>query len=106
MTRKVADTDYYQPLTEHQLKIEVLKIAYKNGWLVYHVPATNVRGSQGRGYPDLTLARDGKVLWLELKQEKAGQSNEQILWMFALGMAYHVIRPSDWSAGKVHELLQ
>ena len=53
-------------MTEAELKRAVLRLAYSHGWLVYHVPATNVRGSQGRGYPDLTLAKAGRVLWLEL----------------------------------------
>ena len=83
-------------MTEAELKRAVLALAYRHGWLVYHVPATNVRGSQGKGYPDLTLARDGKVVWLELKQEDGRVREEQKLWGEALP-AHHwfVIRPHD-----------
>lgn len=83
-------------MTEAELKRAVLALAYRHGWLVYHVPATNVRGSQGRGYPDLTLARNGFAMWLELKQEKGTVRPEQLSWIGELpvGSAF-VIRPSD-----------
>lgn len=83
-------------MTEAELKRAVLRMAYGAGWLVYHVPATTVRGSQGRGYPDLTLARDGRVLWLELKQESGTLREEQLRWSAELPAgAYYVIRPRD-----------
>ena len=91
-------------MTEAELKRAVLRLAYAHGWLVYHVPATNVRGSQGRGYPDLTLARGGKVLWLELKQERGVLREEQLRWSDQLPPGqYYVIRPRDleW----LHEVL-
>jgi hypothetical protein len=93
-------------MTENQLKRYVLTEAYAHGWLVYHVVQDRVRGSQGVGYPDLTLARDGQVMWLELKQEKAAPTPEQWQWYEAIGRhAWHVIRPSDWYSGRVAELL-
>ena len=88
-------------MTEAELKRAVLTLAYRHGWLVYHVPATNVRGSQGRGYPDLTLARDGDVRWLELKQDKGRVQPNQWEWIAALGgdgtadARARVIRPAD-----------
>ena len=83
-------------MTEAELKRTVLDMAYAAGWLVYHVPATNVRGSQGRGYPDLTLARNGRVLWYELKQEKGKTFVEQATWGVNLPPdAWRVVRPSD-----------
>ena len=80
-------------MTENELKHAVLAIAKRNGWLVYHVPMATVRGSQGRGYPDLTLARGGRVLWIELKQETGKLTMEQLRWAAALGQWY-LIRPS------------
>ena len=91
-------------MTEAELKRAVLRLAYSHGWLVYHVPATNVRGSQGRGYPDLTLAKAGRVLWLELKQQNGRVREEQLQWAAALPVgSYYVIRPTDldW----LHEVL-
>jgi hypothetical protein len=83
-------------MTEAELKREVLRLAYRHGWHVFHMPADTLRGSQGRGYPDLTLARNGYVLWAELKQEKGTVTEEQRSWHEALpkGRA-RVIRPSD-----------
>jgi len=91
-------------LTETALKTLILALAYRNGWAVYHVTHSPQRGRQGVGYPDLTLARDKEVLWLELKQEKAQPSVEQWVWLQALPAA-HVVRPSDWYSGRVAELL-
>jgi hypothetical protein len=83
-------------VTENELKHAVLAIAKRNGWLVYHVPMATVRGSQGRGYPDLTLARNGTVLWLELKQEHGRFTADQERWAHALPAGdWRGIRPSD-----------
>jgi hypothetical protein len=103
--RRPEATDHYQSMTENQLKHLVLDLAYRNGWAVFHLPATNIRGSQGRGYPDLTFARDGEVMWMELKQEDGKASIEQWAWGIALGGRWHLIRPSDWHSGRVAELL-
>ena len=90
-------------MTEAELKDEVLRIAYKNGWSVHHSPARWQRNGGGSGYPDLTCARDGEVVWLELKQQDGKLSHEQTVWQQALPF-YHVIRPSDLQ-GRVLELL-
>ncbi len=94
-------------MTENELKVKVLRKAYENGWMVYHVTMAkhgSHQGSQGTGYPDLTLARDGEVLWIELKQEKAQLTPEQAMWQ-AILPACHVVRPSTWDSGRVAELL-
>lgn len=90
-------------MTENELKAVVLKRAYAQGWLVYHVPQSTMHNGGGRGYPDLTLARDGEVLWIELKQESGKLTSDQAAWMLALP-AYHVVRPSDVD-GRLVELL-
>lgn len=91
-------------MTENGLKQVVLRTAYAAGWYVYHVPQATMRNGGGKGYPDLTLARDKEVLWIELKAEGGLVSIEQVRWMEALPFVY-VIRPSDWYSGKVQELL-
>lgn len=92
------------PLTENELKGVILKMAYAKGWCVYHVPQSTMHNGGGKGYPDLTLARDGEVLWLELKQEKGRLSPDQAGWQLALPRM-EVIRPSDLARGRVDELL-
>ncbi len=96
--------DKPHPMTENELKHAVLRLARLQGWAVYHVPQTNMRNGGGKGYPDLTLARDKEVLWIELKQDTGEQTPEQTFWQMALP-AYHLIRPRDFRAGRVNELL-
>lgn len=91
-------------MTENGLKQVVLQVAYANGWAVYHVPQAIMRNGGGKGYPDLTLARDKEVLWIELKAQDGTLTPGQCAWRDALP-ACHVIRPSDWHSGRVHELL-
>lgn len=106
MPRRIVADDHYQasPMTENELKGAVLRIAHANGWAVYHERQDRKANGGGVGYPDLTLARDREVLWLELKQEHASLSPAQYLWQDALP-AMHVIRPSDLASGRVAELL-
>ena len=70
-------------MTEAQLKERVLTLAHAAGWRVYHRPARYQRNGGGSGYPDLTLARHGDVLWLELKADKGVLSGEQSAWLQA-----------------------
>ena len=93
-------------MTENELKQQVLKLARRNGWAVYHVPQASMRNGGGSGYPDLTLARDGEVLWIELKQQKVQPTVQQLAWAAALGRPWHLIRPTDWESGRVGELLR
>jgi hypothetical protein len=83
-------------ISESELKHHILDIAKQHGWHAFHLPATNIRGSQGRGYPDLTLCRDGIVMWFELKGEKGKLTAEQQAWGDALPKGtWYVIRPAD-----------
>lgn len=91
-------------MTENELKGHIVKMAYARGWQVYHVPQSTMRNGGGRGYPDLTLARDGEVQWMELKREDGKLTIEQAGWQLALPRC-EVIRPSDLARGRVDELL-
>jgi hypothetical protein len=102
--RRVEAGDHYNALSERELKTLVLELARRMGWIVYHVPMANMRNGGGSGYPDLTLARDGEVLWMELKVAAGILSREQGIWLEALPYA-HIIRPIDWYSGRVAELL-
>jgi hypothetical protein len=103
--RRPEATDRYAAMTENELKQLVVALARKSGWAVYHVPQARIPNGGGRGYPDLTLARDGEHLWLELKQEHMAPSIEQLAWGIAIGGRWCVIKPSDWYSGRVAELL-
>ena len=100
---KVAGS-FHADMTENDLKGRVLHLAHQHGWSVYHVPQRHMLNGGGRGYPDLTLARDGRVMWFELKQEKGYLTPEQAAWVSILPYV-HVLRPTDWWSGRVAELL-
>jgi hypothetical protein len=93
-------------MTEAELRAVVVDMAHRKGWAVFSLPIIKTRRpvKDAVGYPDLTLARDGEVLWLELKQEDGKLSTPQFAWQLALPHM-EVIRPSDLARGRVDELL-
>ena len=96
-------------LTEQQFGDLVIELAQMRGWHVAHFrPARVGRGwrtaMQGDvGFPDLVLARNGKVIFAELKAEHGRLGPTQDAWLAALGAGQdtvhgvHVWRPRDWS---------
>lgn len=107
------------PMSEAELQGTIIRMAQEKGWLC----RPSSQGSQNRssrtrasqvttaqGFPDLVLARDGEVLFLELKKQDGKLSLEQVIWSMALpsnsgATHYEVIRPSDLARGRVDELL-
>ena len=98
-------------------------------WLCHHCrPARTNDGSwrtpiQGdAGFPDLCLARNGRVLWAELKREGQKPTAAQMAWAYALigaedegtfpsamgsgSVSYRVWRPSDWVSGAIVAVLR
>lgn len=80
------------------------------GWLCAHFrPAQTQRGrwitpmAGDKGFPDLVLAKHGRLLLAELKTDKGRPSREQEAWLAALGSHGRLWRPAQW--GEVqHEL--
>jgi len=92
-------------LSEADFQTTVIGLAKLHGWLVFHPrPSLNRRGkwstaTQGHtGFPDLTIARHGVVLHVELKTERGRLSTAQRLWASAMGDTYRLWRPSMWAA--------
>jgi hypothetical protein len=106
MRHRIGSKEAHQAhsMTENELKTHILAMAKAKGWAVFHMTQSTIRGSQGKGYPDLTLARDGEVQWMELKQEHGKLTDDQAYWQLALPRM-EVIRPSDLARGRVDELL-
>jgi hypothetical protein len=52
-------------------------------------------GQGSKGYPDLTFAKNGRVLFLELKADGRKPTPEQERWVANLPNAY-VAWPDDW----------
>lgn len=83
-------------MTEAELRASVVHLAHALGWRVFSLPiARTVRPVKDAvGYPDLTLARNGDVLWIELKTDRGQLSPQQEAWRRDLP-AVLVIRPGD-----------
>lgn len=83
-------------MTEAELRATVVKLAHVLGWRVFSLPINRtVRPVKDAiGYPDLTLARNGDVLWIELKTDYGKLSPAQEAWRNDLP-AVLVIRPGD-----------
>jgi hypothetical protein len=93
-------------VSESPFQTDVIALAKLRGWLVQHSrTAINKSGKyatpiQGhKGFPDLVLARDGAVIFAELKKVGAYPSADQRRWLETLrsaGLAVYVWRPTDW----------
>lgn len=83
-------------ISEADFQAQVVEVAKLCGWRVYH-PWLSVKSA--KGYPDLTLVRGGRLIFVELKSERGYVSAEQHEWLDALtqaGQAVFVWRPRDW----------
>lgn len=92
---------------EESLQRDVIAVARTYGWKVHHSRKARIQRSDGsveyrtaisgdKGYVDLTLAKRGTVLHVELKSERGRLTAEQIEWQAAIGETHRVWRPSDW----------
>lgn len=87
-------------MNEGQFTTAVIDLAHYRGWLVAHFrPARTVTGwrtaMQGdKGFPDLVMARDGRVIYAELKVGKNDLTVDQRKWSAALDEMY-VWRPAQ-----------
>lgn len=89
--------------SETQFQDAVAAFARLKGWRVFH-PRKSRTGSggwatavqyDGVGFPDLTLARDHRVMFFELKSESGRATESQLVWLDTLPDAY-CFRPKDW----------
>ena len=83
--------------SEDGFRDAVRSLAEWAGWVVYYVPDS--RWTDTRGWPDLVLARGGRVLFRELKTDIGRVSKEQVWWieqLTAAGADAKVWRPADW----------
>ena len=99
-------------MTERQLSKAVVELAERLGWRVFtisHTKAAGLRSHTGLGYPDLTMVRRGRLMFVELKAEKGRMRPGQEEWLQdlrAAGAWTHVWRPEDWRSGHVETWLR
>ena len=103
------------PISEQEFQTQVIDLARRFGWRYFH--ARPGRSKQGRwatqmsghiGYPDLTLVRDGQLIFAELKSANGGVTRSQAVWVHELDAVEHTTaqlwRPHDLET--VAELLR
>lgn len=93
--------------SEAEFQSAIIRLARLNGWRVYH-PPDNRPARNGRvqsvepGFPDLTLVRDGELIFAELKTSTGRVRPEQHEWLTALalvpGVETYIWRPGDFDA--------
>ncbi|GAB3156427.1 hypothetical protein GCM10027258_62850 [Amycolatopsis stemonae] len=104
-------------MSEDELEDNVIEAAKLQGWLVVHHRPARVRGDDGEdqwrtaikgdtGFPDLVLARGGRVLLRELKRQTAKPRLDQARWLEELGDHGGVWRPLDWLTGRIQNELR
>jgi hypothetical protein len=93
-------------LSEADWQIQVIELAQLYRWRIHHCrPAQNSRGQystpiQGDpGFPDLVLARGGRVLFIECKTNSGVLTGDQQAWRDHLlggGAEWFCWRPRHW----------
>jgi hypothetical protein len=90
---KVSEADFQQ---------KVISYAKLSGWRCVHIRPARVGERwvtpyQGdSGLPDLVLARDGRVLLVELKSDSGKPTLDQRAWLEAAGPNGFCWSPKDW----------
>jgi hypothetical protein len=83
-------------MTENDLQQAILEAATYLGWRVHHVRRSDLAIQQGHsGFPDVVCARNGRVLYFELKSATGRLSPDQSAWLTDLGPDAMVVFPDD-----------
>lgn len=92
------------PLTEAEFQSQVVNLAESFGWQWMHIGRTGkhvangAKGTLGRGWPDLLLIRGSRIIFAELKAQKAPplpEHQKAVLNILAQAAEAYVWRPSD-----------
>lgn len=102
-------------MSEKDLERAIAEMARFLGFMVFHArPAQTNKGWRtpvaydGKGFPDLTLVGNERVIFLEIKTEIGKVSPDQSRWseqIIQSGAEYFLLRPSDWTSGLVDKIL-
>ena len=96
-------------LSESDFQNTVIELAELHRWHVYHVAKVKgqLRSKTSVGFPDLVLARPGRLAFAECKLEGKDPSYNQLIWhalIRSVGAEMYVWRPSDWR--EIEEVLR
>ena len=85
------------PIKEAEFQVAIINLAEAMKWRVFHCARADlsVRSWTAKGFPDLVLARDETVLFVELKSETGRLTKDQEKWRDCLPH-WHLWRPTDW----------
>jgi hypothetical protein len=89
-------------LAETPFQTSVIEAAEWYGWVVHHGRPARTRDGwrtpvQGlSGFPDLVLARRGRLILAELKTRRGRATLNQQRWLMELGPNGRLWRPADW----------
>lgn len=93
------------PMSEADWQRRLMDTARLAGWMCAHFrPAKTQRGrwvtpmAGDKGFPDLVLAKGGRLLLAELKTDKGKPTVEQQAWLAELGAHGRLWRPANWEA--------
>ncbi len=85
--------------TEAQLQRQIIEAA---GYLGYRAFHPRVMVGSAAGFPDLTLAKPGRLIFVEVKGPRGRVSHAQQEWIDLLatvpGVAAMIVFPDDWEA--------
>lgn len=84
--------------TEASLQQQLRTLAKQHGWLYYH---TYDSRRSDPGFPDTTLVRGDRLMFVEVKSEVGDTTTEQYTWLAELmtaGAEVYIVRPSNFDA--------
>jgi len=98
-------------MKESELANSVIELAEAYSWRVAYFPTWAAVNKRRKGFPDMVLVRDGRLIFAELKREKQKPSEKQQAWLDDLGLVaegtyllsvlIRVWRPSDLLSGEI-----
>ena len=89
-------------MSEKDWQAKVVEYASLKGWMYYH-SYSSVHST--RGFPDLVLVRERRLVFAELKRQNGKPTGVQHQWLDALDrvaddhrpqIQVHIWRPGDW----------
>jgi hypothetical protein len=91
--------------TEAAFQARLISYAVGRGWEWMHIgrtgkyAANGAKGTLGTGWPDLTLVRGTRLIFAELKAQRApipGAEQQRVLLILSDAAEVYHWRPSDW----------